>query len=61
MGWETPELLVLQSGAEATNTNPASGKHQSVIEGVGASCDGDVSGDQGGIGCPGGEIIVGPS
>jgi len=56
MGWATPELLVLQSGAEATAELPASGKHQAVTEGVGNSC-----GDPG-IGCPGEEdIIVGPS
>lgn len=55
MGWATPELLVLQSGAEAIAESPASGKGQPHPEGVGSSCEP-------GIGCPGEEsVIVGPS
>jgi hypothetical protein len=53
MRWETPELLVLQSGAEAKAEIPASGKHQPQAEGVGDSCGP-------GIGCPH-QVIVGPS
>lgn len=59
--WVTPELLVLESGAEAQAENPASGKGQPHPEGVGSSCDGTIP-STGGIGCPGEEdIIVGPS
>ena len=49
--WITPELLTLESGAEA-----AAGKHQPVSEGVGDSCGT-------GAGCPGPteEDIDGPS
>jgi hypothetical protein len=49
--WVTPELLVLQSGAEA-----ASPKIQPHPEGVGDSCPADP-----GVGCPGTDDIVGPS
>lgn len=52
--WATPELLVLESGAEAQPEPPASGKGQPHPEGVGDSCGP-------GIGCPGEEVIVGPS
>jgi hypothetical protein len=48
--WITPELLTLESGAEA-----AAGKHQPISEGVGDSCEP-------GTGCPGDEEdIDGPS
>lgn len=54
MRWDTPELMVLQSGAESVDS-PASGKGQPHPEGVGDSCTP-------GIGCPGEEdVIVGPS
>ena len=48
--WVTPELLVLQSGAEATSP-----KTQPHAEGVGNSCP------EGGEGCPGSEDVIGPS
>lgn len=54
MKWETPELLRLHSGAEASAELPASGKGQPHPEGVGDSC-------APGIGCPGESVIVGPS
>jgi len=55
MRWDTPELIVLRSGAEASAELPASGKGQPHAEGVGSSC-------RPGIGCPGEEdVIVGPS
>lgn len=50
IAWITPELLVLESGAEA-----AAGKHQPITEGVGSSCP------PGGEGCPGEEDLDGPS
>lgn len=55
MKWETPELMVLQSGAETDPGDPPSGKGQPHPEGVGGSCGPH------GIGCPGEEVIVGPS
>jgi hypothetical protein len=47
--WVTPELLVLQSGAEA-----AAPKKQDFLESPGDSCDT-------GVGCPGSTEIIGPS